>query len=203
MNRFPTNATLYFLAIIPPEPVYSDAQCWKEHFSQTYHSKMACNSPPHITLHMPFQCKDQKKASLVDALRLTGKQNKSFALKINGFGAFAPRVIFMEVLENLFLNQLRESIHKVMKKKFHIFNANYRNYPFRPHITLAFRDLKKDKFENAWGEFVAKTYQEHFLVDKFWLLKHDHKRWQPHQSFSLNEDMDTLREQSERTTKYS
>ena len=48
----------YFVALIPPSPVYEEAQALKEYFREKYNSKAALNSPPHITLHMPFFWKE-------------------------------------------------------------------------------------------------------------------------------------------------
>lgn len=187
MSTSPSNHGLYFIAIIPPDPLYADAQRWKEHFAIEYASKASLNSPPHITLHMPFKCKIAKESSLMDALSKVGGQSNSFDLKIHGFDAFAPRIIFMKIIEELLLRQLHGNIQQVMKTQFNIFNADYRNHPFHPHLTLAFRDLKKSNFELAWSEFESKPYKGKFLVDQFWLLKHDGKRWQKMKSFSLHE----------------
>lgn len=178
---------LYFIAIIPGEPVLYDAQNWKEYFARNYNSKASLNAPPHITLHMPFKCKLRKEHSLVEVLTSLAQQNLRFDLKVESFDAFPPRVIFLNVLQNETLTLLNHNIHQLMKTQFNIFNADYRNHPFNPHITLAFRDLKKDKFEDAWKEFRSKPYQEEFHIDQFWLLKHDGKKWNKLAAFSLNE----------------
>ena len=185
MSSKPSNLGLYFIAIIPPEPIYGDAQSWKEYFAAQHQSKASLNSPPHITLHMPFKYKVQKEPLLIKALSAVGKQSNSLILSINGFDAFAPRVTFMKVLENLILTQLHGRIQQIMKKEFNIFNANYRDSPFHPHLTLAFRDLKKAQFDLAWDEFKSKPYQEQCVVNQFWLLKHDGKRWQQFHAFDL------------------
>jgi 2'-5' RNA ligase len=51
--------------------------------------------------------------------------------------------------------------------------------PFHPHITLAFRDLKKTMFEAAWNEFKEKSFQTSFVMNAIDLLKHDGKCWHP------------------------
>ena len=56
---------LYFLAIIPPSPLYEEALELKNYFKENYQSKASLNSPPHITLHMPFQWKQEKEEDLV------------------------------------------------------------------------------------------------------------------------------------------
>ena len=187
MSSKDANQGLYFIAIIPSDPVNSEAQLWKEHFATQYQSKASLNSPPHITLHMPFKLKLRKEPMLIEALSVVGDQSDAFDLTIDGFDAFKPRSIFMKILEEKLLNQLQKNIRQVMKRQFNIFNSDYRDHPFHPHLTLAFRDLKKDKFELAWQEFQIKTYQETFPVGSFWILKHDGKRWLPLHAISLGE----------------
>ena len=187
MSHVASDQGLYFIAVIPTDPVLNDAQNWKEYFANTYNSKASLNSPPHITLHMPFKCKLKKEQALIESLTSVAMQTSPFDLGIHGFDAFPPRAIFLKVRKNENLTQLNHDIHQVMKTQFNIFNADYRNHPFKPHITLAFRDLKKDKFEPAWQEFGSKPYHEGSLVDQFWLLKHDGKKWEKLVQFSLNE----------------
>ena len=185
MSKPGTNQGLYFIAVIPPDAISMDAQLWKEYFATQYQSKASLNSPPHITLHMPFKLKLRNETKLIEVLSGVGQQCNAFDLTIDGFDAFQPRVVFMKIPEEKPLSELHENIRQVMKRQFNIFNADYRDRPFHPHLTLAFRDLKKDKFELAWQEFQSKTYYKKFLVDKFWLLKHDGKRWQPLHPFKL------------------
>ena len=59
----------YFVALIPPSPVFEEALALKEYFKERYHSKAALNSPPHITLHMPFMWNEEKENKLVGKLQ--------------------------------------------------------------------------------------------------------------------------------------
>ncbi|MBK5277935.1 MAG: 2'-5' RNA ligase family protein, partial [Bacteroidia bacterium] len=66
-----------------------------------------------------------------------------------------------------------------------IFNAQYKDMPFHPHLTLAFRDLKKPMFEKAWEEFKSKEYSESFAAKHFTLLKHNGKVWESLKDFEF------------------
>jgi 2'-5' RNA ligase len=57
--------------------------------------------------------------------------------------------------------------------------------PFHPHLTVAFRDLKKPNYQLAWEEFKSKNFQAEFIADKITLLKHTGKVWEIHQEFDL------------------
>lgn len=177
---------LYFLAIIPPSPFYDEATRLKHHFKDQYNSKASLNSPPHITLHMPFEWKEKKEGELIEKLTLFSKQYSSGDLSLKNFNAFPPRVIYIDVVKNDWLENLQRDLHRFCKVELNLFNANYKEHPFHPHLTLAFRDLKKENFKKAWEEFKEKKFEATFPVTEIVLLKHDGKAWQAHEKFKLN-----------------
>ena len=46
---------------------------------------------------------------------------------------------------------------------------------FHPHATVAFRDLKKNKFEEVWKTFKEKKFDAQFEYTSFSLLKLEEK----------------------------
>lgn len=176
---------LYFIAILPPSPILEEIDELKLYFKRHYQSKASLNSPPHITLHMPFEWKEEKEVKLTTALNTFSKNQNSVLLKLKSFGCFEPRVIFINVVKNPLLDTLQKELHQVFKKELNLFNAQYRDLPFHPHVTLAFRDLKKPMFYEAWEEFSEKEFERHFKADRISLLKHDGVRWQVWAEFSL------------------
>ncbi len=182
MNELP----LYFIAIIPPDPIFSFALQQKEYIAEYYNSKAALRSPPHITLHMPFRLKESREALLIEYLDNLAKSNPQFLLKCDGFGAFEPRVIYINLDRPDALVNLQRNIGQLMKQQMHLFNANYKDKVFNPHMTIAFRDLRKAMFHKAWEEFRVKKYTTSFMTDSFALLKHDSRHWQVHQRFHLS-----------------
>jgi 2'-5' RNA ligase len=175
----------YFIAIVPPSPYFEEAQQLKVYFKDHYHSKASLNSPPHITLHMPFRWKERKEDELVRQISVFAEKHVGFELTLKNFSCFSPKVIFIDVETNAVLNQLQKDLHRFCKKELNLFNADYREQPFYPHLTLAFRDLKKPNFDKAWDEFKDKEFQAEFKVEKITLLKHTGKVWQPLRDFEL------------------
>jgi 2'-5' RNA ligase len=174
---------LYFIALIPPSPVREEVQAYKEYFRDHYHSKAALKSPPHVTLHMPFEWKEAKEKKLITALCEFSTGKKPFAISLNNFSCFEPRVIYMDVNPSDSLAALQADLHRFCKINLNLFNAQYRDLPFHPHLTLAFRDLKKEEFVKAWAEFREKKYSAGFLADKIILLKHNENHWVPFREF--------------------
>ena len=93
-----TDYQRYFLAIIPPEPIFSEAHQLKEYFKEKYNSKASLNSPPHITLHMPFLWKEKKETILLEKLKTFSSNQPPFDLHLQNYNAFAQRVIYIDVL---------------------------------------------------------------------------------------------------------
>jgi 2'-5' RNA ligase len=176
---------LYFLAIVPPSPVYEEALEQKVYFKTKYNSKASLNSPPHITLHMPFRWIEKNEDELAQHLTDFVERNTSVTIKLNGFSSFPPRVIFMNVEITAELERLQKNLERFFKRRLNLFNANYKELPFHPHLTLAFRDLKKPNYQKAWEEFVSKHYQATFVADKIALLKHSGTVWEVFREFKL------------------
>jgi 2'-5' RNA ligase len=181
----------YFIAFIPPSPVYEEAQALKQYFKEKYKSKAALNSPPHITQHMPFRWKEAKEDELTQKLQLYVRGFDPIKICLDNFSSFAPRVIFINVVNSLALNDFQKGIQRFCKKELNLFNANYREDPYHPHLTLAFRDLKKAAYKEAWDEFKSKEFKAEFMADKLSLLKHDGKHWAVHQDFNLESSYST------------
>jgi len=163
----------YLIAVLPPEPFAKEIYRLKEYFRDQYKSKASLNSPAHITLHMPFEFDNEEKL-LTKFNKLTFQP---FTIELKDFGCFEPRVIFIAVKKNSELEACQENVIDFCKSELGIYNADYKNQPFHPHVTLAFRDLKKNVFQIAWGEFQSKFYEATFECRHIFLLKHDGRFW--------------------------
>ena len=180
------NLNQYFIAIVPPSPVYDDALEQKQYFKDQYQSRASLNSPPHITLHMPFKWREDKENELVEKLELFTSNVPALTIFLNNFSSFPPRVIFINVEKTGPLEEFYLALKRFCKRELNLFNADYKEQPFHPHLTLAFRDLKKPNYQRAWSEFEQKEYKADFIVDKVALLKHNGKIWEVFREFRLH-----------------
>lgn len=175
----------YFLAIIPPEPAFSETMKWKEYFRDHHNTKGATRSPAHITLHMPFLWPERKMEVLQESLKKFAHEQKSVEIRLKDFGCFKPRVIFINVEHSEELNQLQKKSDRFFKTELNVFSANYRDLPFHPHLTVAFRDLKKSEFANAWKSVEKMKFEATFSATSITLLRHDEKKWIAWRNFEL------------------
>lgn len=176
---------LFFIAIIPPDEIADAIRIYKEDMALRFHSKAALKSPVHITLHMPFRYPEKKLDNLEQLLTEFSADFAEFDIQLKNFGSFPPRVIFVNVQENNCLEALQNELLKQMRKNLNIFNGNYKERVFHPHITIAFRDLKPREFKIAWEEYKNQSLLFDFSATKISLLKHDGNSWQVHKDFEL------------------
>ena len=180
-----SDKSLYFIAIIPPEPVFQEIWQIKKDFEDNYKSKAALNSPPHLTVHMPFKLKPKEECDLINELQKISTNHSSFDITLDSFGQFNEKVIYVSASKPDALQSLYTVIAKQMKLQFQVFNSDYKNRGYHPHITVAFRNLNKENFLKAWAIYSQKEYQREFVADKLALLKHNGKTWDVFKEFKM------------------
>lgn len=176
----------YFIAILPSSAISDEARGRQKEFELRYDSKAAMRSPPHITLHMPFRWKQWKEDDLMSTLSEFFSTAVPFTVDVDGFGCFSPGVIFMNIIHSEGLMSHQRSLALFCRNRLGLFNTNHQDRPFHPHITLAFRDLKKHAFADAWNNYRERAYKSAFEVTSACLLKHDGRLWHPHHHFQFN-----------------
>lgn len=185
MSKKISEKSKYFIAIIPESVLNEQIISLKRYMQTHYNSKLSLNSPAHITLHMPFKKEEKHESRMFELLHHIASENRAFTVRTKDFNVFAPRVIYIDIEHNDALIKLQKSVARHTRMELQQFNDTHRNRGFNPHITIAFRDLKKAMFTSAWEEFSHKSFRESFQVRQIWLLKHNGKVWEPYQSFHL------------------
>jgi 2'-5' RNA ligase len=183
----PSGKGNYFLGVLPPEPLLSQCRELKQYFQEKYSSKASLNSPPHITLHMPFEWRDDRVDFLGLTLRRFSESEGGFPVVLTNFGCFEPRVIFIDVKHSEGLMGFQKRLSAVCRTGLQLLRPNHDDRPFHPHLTLAFRDLRRVQFKEAWEEFRHRTFDAEFTVNSFSLLKHDGRNWNVAMDFGLNQ----------------
>lgn len=180
-----TLAQRWFLALLPPQEMQDYANGVKQYFADTYASKKAFSSPPHVTIQPPFVWELSDRSRLEATLREFAVGRSSFPVTLSGFGAFPPRVIFIDVQLSPALLQLHDDLLAYLETSLGMVDRREQSRPFRPHMTVAFRDLTQENFRRAWPEFETKSIElagqrqdpYHFQAEQLTLLQHDGRRW--------------------------
>lgn len=169
--------SLYFIALLPPQEIQDYATGVKQYFADNYDSQYAFKSPPHITLQPPFEWEEHKLIDLDSCLQKFTMNRKSISINLDGYNAFPPRVIYIDVVQSPDLMDLQADLVAFLETNLGIVDEAGKSRGFTPHMTVAFKDLKKSKFKAAWQEFQNKQLDFEFIADGLWLLKHEDKKW--------------------------
>jgi 2'-5' RNA ligase len=172
---------LFFIAIIPPEPIKSEVQKLKEDFAKTYGAKHALKSPPHITLIPPFKIGAQSEPAVNEFLKEKALETSYFKMGIKDYSCFKPRVIFLNPLLCRELVLMQNRLENAFYARFPFGSLSPR--PYHPHLTIAFRDLTAKMFYEAWPRYKGQAYEAEFLVDRLWLLRHNGQIWEAYKEF--------------------
>ncbi|MFB2937265.1 2'-5' RNA ligase family protein [Aerosakkonemataceae cyanobacterium BLCC-F154] len=172
-----SSRSLFFIALLPPVSIQEEVNQIKQHFSDRYASSHAQKSPPHITLQAPFEWNREPVEVLEACLSEFASDRSQVPITLSGFAAFAPRVIFVNVLKTPELLNLQADLANHLKTTLGIVDERSQGRPFSPHITVAFKDLTKQNFKAAWPEFQDKPFQSEFIANQLTLLIHRNGRW--------------------------
>jgi 2'-5' RNA ligase len=173
----PQSTRRFFIALLPPQEIQDYANEIKQYFAQTYESRGAQNSPPHITLQPPFEWQLEAVPVLEQCLSTFALSQTPMPVTLSGFGAFMPRVIYINVVKTPELLALQKDLMACVEASLGIVHQVSKTRPFAPHMTVAFRDLTKQNFRAAWPEFRHRRLEFEFTASELTLLIHDGRRW--------------------------
>jgi 2'-5' RNA ligase len=170
---------LFFIALLPPVEIQEAVRAIQQDFADRFGSRAAQKSPPHITLQPPFYWNTESLPELEDCLQGFVRRRSPVPIQLSGFGAFAPRVIYVDVVSTPELMRLKQDFNRqVVAGLGGKLVGDQR--PYVPHMTVAFRDLTRQNFRAAWPEFQAKPFEFGFIAQRQTLLIHNGQRWTVH-----------------------
>ncbi|MDX2242635.1 MAG: 2'-5' RNA ligase family protein [Leptolyngbyaceae cyanobacterium bins.302] len=173
----------FFVALLPPQDIQAYANGIKQEFADRYESRAAQKSPPHITLQAPFEWQWNELAQLEQQLSGFAAQQNPISITLDGFAAFPPRVLFIQVQRSSKLVTLQAELAAWLEEKLNLVDPRSTRRSFQPHMTVAFRDLTKQNFRLAWQEFQGRSLHFEWTATHLTLLVHTGQQWIVHQTF--------------------
>lgn len=146
------------------EDLVNDCRDW---MSNNFACKSGHGTPPHITLLAPFSLPrgfsdgDVFETAAVAFSECFQKNVIPFAAEISGFGAFAERTLFLNVMDS----KNWQDAHSIFAKKF---SANILSQvkksarKFFPHLTIANRDIPPGTMDEALRHFSELDFKSKF-----------------------------------------
>jgi 2'-5' RNA ligase len=167
---------IFFLAVLPPDEIAAEVDEFKNYAAEHFESSHALKSPPHVTIFPPFRWKESELYKIEKQIKFVTNQTEAFYVQLENFSCFSPRVIYVDVHKSDDLVNL----YKTLKIRFlqELELSDKSPHPFTPHMTVAFKDLKRPYFLRAWAHFSQVRYERIFRTKDLVLLKHNGKRWE-------------------------
>jgi len=169
---------------LPDIKLREEIRAIKEEFSRDFSASHALRSPAHITLQMPFKKTPDNEPLMTKTLKEFSAREMPFTVELDGFGAFAPRVIYIKVRDHQPVSGLHSRLRDVLLAHLEFTQREIMN-EVHPHITLATRDLSRDSFGQAWPLFENRKYTGSFTVNSLFLLKHNGRNWEILREFTF------------------
>ena len=175
---------LYFISLLPPNELSERIEILKMEMAKKFECKRALRLPAHITLQIPFKLEEDKEEKLLNSLDDFSKKTMPFEIRLQDYGHFSNSTIYIGVEENEQLQQLYFNLKDHLHRNFPVKNAK-ESGKFRPHITLATRDISPQNFSKAWQQLKEQEFSAKFLAQVLVLLKHNGKTWDLLKSFKF------------------
>jgi 2'-5' RNA ligase len=176
--------SFYFLAILAPADVSEEVTAFKQYAALNFESSRALHSPPHITLIPPFLWPAQRLTDVIMEVERVAGAVSQFGISLHNFNCFPPRVIFVDVPENKALASLQATLSQHLHQQLNLGGEDKRG--FHPHMTVAFKDLRRRLFAPAWDYFSKINYERTYEVREIALLRHNNHEWEVIRRFLLN-----------------
>jgi 2'-5' RNA ligase len=166
---------MYFIAQVLPDELNKQILPWKQMMFDKYGCKVGLKSPAHITFIPPYYMNDEMQSELISDLDSFCSSQQPFLIATKNFASFKPRTIFIDVVINEQLAQLKKATDVFFKSKQYPMKFDTR--PFHPHITIATRDFAKKIFFEIYPYFEKQEFEETWSADSLSLLRHNQKNW--------------------------
>lgn len=170
---------LFFIAIVPPKEIADAVTAIKQDFADRFESRKSLRVMPHITLKAPFKVFENEADSVLKWFADLEMDTAPFEIALDGFGAFDNNenpVIFVKPGISAGLTGVQKELADKLSAGFPKAMASADRH-FHPHMTVAYRDLKREQFEKAWREYETKPFGAAFTAGHFHLLRHDGTKW--------------------------
>lgn len=176
---------LKLIAILPPEPVFTEIRQEQESIAATWGPRHALRTPPHITIIPPLLLSSGEVGWLYGMAYALASSVDAFRMELKDYNSFKPRVVYIHPKINAPLVDLFHLWHEALKVKMPHVLEKYPERPYQPHITLAHKDVTHAQFDKMWSHYATKHFQASFLVDRFHILTHGEEGWTSEREYFL------------------
>ena len=172
---------LYFAALLPPTSIMEEVEKLKLEIKEKFGAAHALKLPAHITLLPPVWLESDLEKLFLERIEYVTQAQDFFPVELKDFGHFKQRVIFINVVNSPGIFPLYEKLRDNMPQFF-----PEKNSPLHPHITLATRDLTREKYQAAWTFLQDRSSKARFEATAITVFKHNGKSWDIFRTFNFD-----------------
>ena len=150
-----------FIGFIPPLEITRVVESDRK-WSEKYGCRSGHSTPVHVTLVPPF-ASDKSTDEIIDILKGILPLLSPFTSKVDGYGSFGNRTIFLRVEPSIDWDNLSKTISKGLKAMGE--SVKVENKPLVPHLTVANRDITPERFSFLLSSLSSHNFSSSFTVD--------------------------------------
>jgi 2'-5' RNA ligase len=169
---------LKLIALVPPEPIFSEIRKEQIHIADTWGPKHALRTPPHLTIIPPLSLTSSEIGWLFGMAGALAGTFYPFEMRLKDYNSFKPRVVFIQPVVPKELHDLFEIWHQALMVKMPHVLDRYPERPYHPHVTLAHKDVTHPQFDKIWNYYSGKQFRTTFKVDHFCILSYHEHGWE-------------------------
>lgn len=159
-----------WVGVVLPKKISNDLFKIQKKISEkykTYHS-LESKIGLHFTITHQENVNEKSLKEIEKIVNEISKETRPFKIEIKGIRRFYKnRVIYAKVIKSKELNDLNKKLSYRLSKfgKIRLLRL------FTPHITLAYKDITKENFKEAFKEFRNKKISYGFQLNKIYIGK--------------------------------
>jgi 2'-5' RNA ligase len=171
----------HFIGVLVPEKLTGILQGCRDWMNTTYGCRSGYGTPIHITLVPPFHLDEKFSGSNVadavkNAARIWTEGGKTLTCSIDGFGTFSERTVFACVEPSAEWDSLRSTVYAELAKQCPR-TVRKDTRPFKPHLTVANRDIPEGAAEAALEYFAGLALKDSFVPDNITVFARHNGKW--------------------------
>lgn len=173
---------MVYFSLVCPDVVSREIRGFQQWLFLRHGARAAMKSPAHITLVAPFWWPAERLDALSAHAAAFHFAPPKVSLRLDGFGHFGKRVLFVRVEAPPELQALQEAFNSHMRLMAGS-TLKQDDRPFHPHVTIATRDMTPAAFRDAWEHFSRIEYGAAMDLDAISMMLQRPGAWDIHHSF--------------------
>ena len=163
----------HFIGFLPPPDIRRVVESDRK-WSEKYGCRSGHSTPVHVTLVSPFSSQ-KSTGEIKDTLNGILPLLSPFSSKVEGYGSFGNRTIFLRVEPSGDWDNLSKTLSKGLKAMGE--RVKVENKPLVPHLTVANRDIRRNKFDFLFSSLSSHSFSSLFIVDSVALFHREGRGW--------------------------